>query len=685
LRVVLVEFQKTAANRYVTIAQQSELGRIDSFLQSSKSRQTTQIQPGETWADQAVRDFNALSSEERALWENLITHCLTAQTSKPTQKWSKAARQLVCEIGEEKFKAAIMKWFPLVASPRTQQREWIPREWSPDPNWLITDRNATILKGLAWSCSGLADANVSRALSELAEICFKKVRWLGPRCPKVGNACLYSLSTTESDDASAQLSRLDSRVKQPTARKRIGKSLDAAASLTGQTREDLEEKVVPAFGLDGNGRLTRPFGLFTATVEIVGTSEISLTWKKIDGKLPKAVPSEVKEKFSDEWKVLQRIVKDIEKMLPAQRDRIERLLSSEREWPLEQWRERYLNHPLLAHMARRLIWHFRLADRTSTGIWHEGKLADVQNRPLDWLGPQTQVRLWHPVGFSAETVSAWRKWLEAHQVVQPFKQAHREIYILTDAELTTRTYSNRFAAHIIKQHQFATLAKQRNWKYTLQGNFDSHNTPTLLLPRWNLSVEFWVNGTGGPNDLSPTGIFLYLSTAQVRFHRDGQLLPLSEVPALAFTEVMRDVDLFTGVCSIGNDPAWNDRGDHQDYWREFSFGELSSTADTRKEILQRLIPKLRITDRCSFSDRFLVVRGDLRTYKIHLGSSNILMEPNDQYLCIVSNQGAAAREENVFLPFEGDHTFAVILSKAFLLADDAKIKDASIVNQIKRS
>jgi len=39
----------------------------------------------------------------------------------------------------------------------------------------------------------------------------------------------------------------------------------------------------------------------------------------------------------------------------------------------------------------------------------------------------------------------------------------------------------------------------------------------------------------------------------------------------------------------------------------------------------------------------------------------------------------------IFLPFEGDHTLAVILSKAFLLADDENIKDSSILNQIALS
>lgn len=72
----------------------------------------------------------------------------------------------------------------------------------------------------------------------------------------------------------------------------------------------------------------------------------------------------------------------------------------------------------------------------------------------------------------------------------------------------------------------------------------------------------------------------------------------------------------------------------------------------------------------------------LRVYKIHLGSANILMEPNDQYLCIVPDRSTKSAPANLYLPFEGDTTLAVILSKAFLLAPDDKIKDPSITRQI---
>jgi hypothetical protein len=161
-------------------------------------------------------------------------------------------------------------------------------------------------------------------------------------------------------------------------------------------------------------------------------------------------------------------------------------------------------------------------------------------------------------------------------------------------------------------------------------------------------------------------------------------VPQGDVPALVFSEIMRDVDLFVGVASIGNDPTWVDGGNerpHQQYWASYAFGDLAETAKMRREVLEGIVPRLKISARCTFRDRFLVVRGDLRTYKIHMGSGNILMEPNDQYLCIVPGRGEP-QATPVFLPFEGDRTLALILSKALLLANDTAITDPVIVRQL---
>jgi hypothetical protein len=140
--------------------------------------------------------------------------------------------------------------------------------------------------------------------------------------------------------------------------------------------------------------------------------------------------------------------------------------------------------------------------------------------------------------------------------------------------------------------------------------------------------------------------------------------------------------------SVGNDPNWQDGGPEgrfRAYWHAYAFGELTETAHTRREVLERLLPKLKIASRTTLQDRFLVVRGALRSYKIHLGSSNILMEPNDEYLCIVPARGKDTQLQRLFLPFEGDTALSVILSKAFLLAADEKITDPTIRRQIAAS
>jgi hypothetical protein len=263
-------------------------------------------------------------------------------------------------------------------------------------------------------------------------------------------------------------------------------------------------------------------------------------------------------------------------------------------------------------------------------------------------------------------------------VTQPFKQAHREVYVLTDAERQTKTYSNRFAAHILRQHQLAALCQSRGWDYRLQGQFDSHNVPTLQLPSLNLRAEFWVEAV--ENEATQRGIYVHVGSDQVRF---GQ--PLERVSPMVFSEVMRDVDLFVGVASVANDPTWQDGGPEgrfRAYWRERSFGDLSESAQSRKAVLERLLPRLAEANRFSLRDKFLIVRGNLRTYKIHLGSGNILMDPNDQYLCIVADR-SLGKVAKLYLPFEGDNTLTVIISKALLLAADDQIKDATITRQIR--
>ena len=686
-----LESLRAQYNSHSDYAEERQVGkRIEALLEEGQTPVTQfDLNTGEAWTDALLVELGRLDDTARCRWQALFAHCMTAKSSKPSKKWLKTAGELLAPIGQQAFASVIIPCLAAIGQPGTSQRV-IHGGWThhTEPT-LIHDTHADLLRGLVWTVSLVPLEQLIGAVGDAAEMCFKKIPNVGPRSPKIGNACLHTLSDMNQLAAVAQISRIKTRAKHASIRKQLAKALERAAEKTGMSEADLEEIAVPTCGLQENGRYTRQLGDFTAELTLLPNGKSQLLWIKSDGAQQKSVPTAIKQSHAEEIKALKHKAKEIDKLLPAQRARIEQLLLSGRSWKMCDFRQRLFAHPLVGVIARRMIWRFTADHRSADGIWHQGKLVDWQDRELDWVGDQTDVTIWHPIFSESDDILRWREWLEQHEICQPLKQAHREIYILTDAERNTRTYSNRFAAHIIRQHQFAALCQQRGWRYSLEGAWDSANTPYLELPQWGLRAEYLVEPLEA-GQISEMGIFLYMLTGQFHFSKlaDWQPVALADVPALVFSEVLRDLDLFVGVASIGNDPYWAEggpEGRYHDYWQQFAFGDLSQLAQTRKEVLQRLVPRLKIADRCSFEDKSLVVRGDLHTYKIHLGSGNVLMTPNGQYLCIVPQRRAGtSRTDNLFLPFDGDDMLSVILSKAFLLAEDTKIKDDSILSQIRR-
>lgn len=682
--------------------------------------------PGESWADAVLAELEEMAPETRSAWSAVLAHAASADGARPSAKWLAAAQKHCQAVGRDEFNRRVTEWLEKAAPPApfTEAAPRMPpmaaptREFAQSPEyqkyqrangqyWFrvreylnrISEKNIAILKGLAWYAAGDDSAELARALGHMTQAAFTNVPNRGAWAKSAGNAAIWALGQMPNGVGVGPLARLRTRLQDRGALKLIASSIEAAAKNAGMTVDELEDLAVPTAGLDGNGARRETFGeegAATLTLD-AKTAKTNLQWFGADGKPRKAVPAAVKRDFGTEVKALKAAEDELRHALSAQSARFDQCLLNEREWTLADWRERYLSHPVLGNLARRLIW-------TVDGI---PCLPD--DLPAD-LPDAAPVCLWHPLGAPPEDVFRWRQTLESRGIVQPFKQAHREVYLLTDAERNTRTYSNRFAAHILKQHQFNSLCVLRGWKNTLRLMVDDTYPPaTRALPQHNLRAEFWVEGIGDDYgvDTNDAGTYLRLATDQVRFypleastnyaHAGGggygangnpapaEAVPLEDIPPLVFSEVMRDVDLFVGVSSVSNDPTWADggpQGRFVNYWRDYSFGELTETARTRADVLARLLPRLKIAPRCRLDGRFLFVRGDLRTYKIHLGSGNILMEPNDQYLCIVPNSRGEDTGD-LFLPFEGDRTLAVILSKALLLAADTQITDPTITRQIK--
>lgn len=663
-----------------------------------------------------IRAFlGKLKGEESRKWNAVMQCVLSCSGSSPTAKWLKGAADAARSLGPSVMQAEVTQWLMLAEQPRPVGRFSHP---AAGVEYVFTYFTSDLLRGVCWMLSLCSNANAARALSRMAVSAYRKVPGLGPRAVKVGNAAVGALGNMPGREALGQLAMLSVKVKFGTAQRLIDKALAAAAERENLPLQEIAELAVPAYGMTEVGR--RVEELAGHRVEIViheGAPELRVF--KPDGKEIKSVPAKIKQECAEDLKELKGVMKDIAAMLPAQRNRIDQLFTQDKVWPLAVWRERYLDHPLVGVIARRLIWNIedgRKGGAARAVCWLEsaGGLVDVDGTKIGPVAEDAVVRLWHPLGEKVETVRAWRAFFEERRIKQPFKQAHREVYLLTDAERRTNVYSNRYAAHVLKQHQFNALCALRGWKVRLRLMVDGDfPPPSRELPAFGLRAEYWVEGAGDEygTDTNESGAYNLVTTDQVRFYRIGapqarahafgggygiergpggqtptEAMPLSEVPAIVLSEILRDVDLFVGVTSVANNPNWQDGGPneiHRAYWWDYGFAELSGTGQSRKEFLERLLPRLEIAEQTKIVDRFLHVRGKIRPYKIHLGSGNILMEPNDEYLCIVPNSRQESAND-MFLPFEGDRVLSIILSKAFMLADDDQITDPTITSQIRR-
>ena len=638
------------------------------------------------------RHLEASSERDGALGPFIAHVTAVSNASRPSAKWSERTRTLAADLADAGALLRGLLQVALDAEDGTVTYDYSGTPYNTQHTAVryISPANETVLRSIVWASAAIADANAIPLLRALAQKCIVVIggQFGSPRSLTVALACPGAIAAINAPGSLTALQAIQRSVRHGSLLREVGKAIDGLATLSNVSRSELLETAVERHDLDSAGRREMSVGDWTAVLTITPAGHVETAWSDATGKERSSLPKAIRDSDEAGARLVASTVKAIRDTVAGERDRIDRLFLEARTWPVASWRERYLGHPITAALAGALVWRFQAGDMSVAGIPDTGgrRLLDATGASID-IPDDSEVSLWHPVEAPEDEVRTWREHLLAERRPQPLKQVFREIYVATPPETVTRIYSNRFASHVIRQVQARALMKGRGWKPVAVAWWDDgidHGVARRTLEAYGVRVEFFFDPI---HDIQPTAsdLYPYCTTDQVQFFdvATDTAIEIAAVPRVAFSEVMRDVDLFVGVTSIGADPEWLDRGERRfdTYWSNWGFGELGQSATIRREVLASLLPALTIADRCTLTERFLEVRGDLRTYKIHLGSSNILMSPADRYLCIVATRHP--NDERLFLPFQDDSTLSLILSKAFLLANDTAIKDETILIQIR--
>ncbi|GAA2385355.1 DUF4132 domain-containing protein [Dactylosporangium salmoneum] len=384
------------------------------------------------------------------------------------------------------------------------------------------------------------------------------------------------------------------------------------------------------------GPVERRIGAYAVAVRADGTDAVIEVVR--GGKRLRAVPPEVRK--HEDYPLLREHQERLREQARRMRaGLIERLVATGGTLaPDELARLRRL--PSGAAMLPGLLW----LDRAGA----VGLLDDV-----DTAGPVTAVHPWHL--FERDLLAHWQAEIVARRIRQPVKQAFRELYVPTPAERAAGTRSARFAGHRVDGKVAGRLLSARGWR--LRDAYDTHQATRPAGPGLTAALACEFHGYFGMGDVV---------LGEVTLLAGGAAVALDEAPPIAFSEVMRDLDLVASVA--GTDPG----------------GYASPLlAHSRAQLLGALVRDLGL-DWVAVEGTTAVVRGSRATYRVHLNSGSIHVEPGG-YLCVVPEAFGARPHARLFLPFaDDDPGTSVVLSKILLLADDERITDRTILAQLER-
>ena len=313
---------------------------------------------------------------------------------------------------------------------------------------------------------------------------------------------------------------------------------------------------------------------------------------------------------------------------------------------------RIMEHPVVKAMLSKLVLFN--PENQDSGFWQDGKLLSAEGI-LTPLKADDKLLIAHPSHlFYAVQWDLYQKYLFDKELKQPFKQVFRELYIPTKDELETSNRSERYQGHQVQPQKTVALLRGRGWTVNYEEGLQRVYHKEGFRATIYAAADWYT-----PSDVeAPTLEYVVFYSL-----KDGKEVPMKEINPVIFSEVMRDVDLVVSVAHVGGvDP------------------EASHSTMQMRAALARESARLFKLTNVEVKERHILVKGKLGEYSIHLGSGMVSRGGLQLSILAVQSQ----HRGRVFLPFvDDDPKSAEIISKMRLLAEDDKIKDPTILRQIK--
>jgi hypothetical protein len=396
-------------------------------------------------------------------------------------------------------------------------------------------RNAWVLTQLGW----LGDDEAVRRLTPVIRA------WPGRNGHVKAVQGLKVLTAIGTDVALVHLNGIAQNVPFAALGEAAETAIEDTARARGLTAAQLADRLVPDFGLDAEGGMTLDYGPRTFRV---GFDEHLKPYVLDDsGKVRKALPKpgakDDPELAPAAYAAFSGLKKDVRTIAGDQIRRLESAMVDGRRWTVEEFRAYFAGHPLIWHIARRLVW---LADDRPFRIAEDRTLADAADGAFT-PPASAAVGIAHPLDLGGGAVKAWSEVFADYEITQPFAQLGRAVHALTERERAANRLT-RFEGVTVPTGKVLGMARHGWERGAPQDGGVEHEISLWLDDRRRVVIKLDPGIAVGAVDVFPEQTLrtVLLGTDSPADPSNGHDLIFGELDAVTASELLADLTDLTG-------------------------------------------------------------------------------------------------------------------------------------------
>lgn len=360
------------------------------------------------------------------------------------------------------------------------------------------------------------------------------------------------LAAIGTDVALMHLNGIAEKLKFKGLQEKAREKIAAIAEARGLSALELADRLVPDLGLDDDGSRTLDFGERSFRV---GFDEgLKPFVREADGKplsdLPKPKKTDDAEKSKAATEIWKALKKDAKTIASQQVSRLELAMVDRRRWELVTFQTFLVEHPLVSHLVRRLIWGVYEGVANGSGgtlsrtfrVAEDRSFADSNDEPVD-LPEDAQIGVVHVMELSPEAAAGFGQLFADYEILQPFAQLARDTYTLT-AEESAAKELKRFDGTKVPTGRVLGL-ESRGWRRGDPQDGGGIWWMERKLPGLPLTavLDLEPGIVVGEVTMFPEQTLhaVYVSKSGYVWQRE-RVQVLGELPAIALSELLRDLE-----------------------------------------------------------------------------------------------------------------------------------------------